>query len=98
MLHGGFFSGLYFDPKMKATCFSETSADFQPAAWHYIPEDRILHKHSRQNLKSQFLRILEGVAPYIFTTYTSQHCVFYQWEEYNAIRILLVKNMKPRQI
>jgi hypothetical protein len=28
---------------MEATRSSETLADFQKTAWHYIPEDRTLH-------------------------------------------------------
>jgi hypothetical protein len=38
--------------KMEATCSSETSVDFQQATLHYIPEDRTLHTHLCENLKS----------------------------------------------
>jgi hypothetical protein len=38
--------------KKEATCTSETSADFQWTALRYIPEDRILHNHRCENLKS----------------------------------------------
>jgi hypothetical protein len=31
---------------------SETSVDFQQTAWSYVPEDRILHKHRCEGLKS----------------------------------------------
>jgi hypothetical protein len=37
---------------MEATCSSETSVDFQRTTQCYIPEDRILHNHRRENLKS----------------------------------------------
>jgi hypothetical protein len=37
---------------MKATYFTETSADFQRTARRYIPEDRILQNHRCENLKS----------------------------------------------
>jgi hypothetical protein len=37
---------------MEATCFSETSADFQWTTRRYIPEDRGLHNQRCENLKS----------------------------------------------
>jgi hypothetical protein len=37
--------------KMKATCSSKTSVDFQQT-WQYIREDRTLRNHSWENLKS----------------------------------------------
>jgi hypothetical protein len=33
-------------------CSSETSVDFQWTAWHYISENRTLHNHHCENLKS----------------------------------------------
>jgi hypothetical protein len=51
--HSGFLFGLFFDPKeMEARCCSKTLTDFQQATRHYIPEDRILHDHCHENLKS----------------------------------------------
>jgi hypothetical protein len=38
--------------KMKATCSSETSVDFQGTTWRYTPEDITLHNHSSENLSS----------------------------------------------
>jgi hypothetical protein len=38
--------------KMKATCSSKTLAEFQRTTWRYIPEDRSLHDHRRENPKS----------------------------------------------
>jgi hypothetical protein len=37
---------------MKATCSSETSVDFQRTTWRYVPEDKNLHYHRCENLKS----------------------------------------------
>jgi hypothetical protein len=38
--------------KMEAACSSETPVDFQRTTWRYIPEDRTLHNHRCENLKS----------------------------------------------
>jgi hypothetical protein len=35
-----------------AACSSETSVDFHRTTRRYIPEDRTLHKHGCENLKS----------------------------------------------
>jgi hypothetical protein len=37
--------------KMRATCSSETSIDFQHATRRYIPEDGAFHKHRCENLR-----------------------------------------------
>jgi hypothetical protein len=42
----------YSTLKMDATCSSETSVDFQQTTRCYIPEDRTLHNHCCENLKS----------------------------------------------
>jgi hypothetical protein len=42
----------YSTLKMEATCFPETSFDLQRSTWRYIPEDRTLHKHRCENLKT----------------------------------------------
>jgi hypothetical protein len=36
----------------EAICSSETSVDFHQTTWRYIPEDRTLHNHRCENLKS----------------------------------------------
>jgi hypothetical protein len=36
---------------MEATCFSETSVDFQRTKRRYIPEDSIVHCHRFENLE-----------------------------------------------
>jgi hypothetical protein len=38
--------------KMEATFSSKTSVDFRRTTWCYIPEDRTLHNHCCENLKS----------------------------------------------
>jgi hypothetical protein len=38
--------------KMEVTCPSETSVDFHRTTQRYIQEDRILHKHCFENVKS----------------------------------------------
>jgi hypothetical protein len=37
---------------MEAICSSEMSVAFQCTTWRYITEDRTLHNHSCENLKS----------------------------------------------
>jgi hypothetical protein len=46
---------------------SETSVDFQQTTWCYIPEDRTLHNHCCENLKS-----------YICIVYFIAHCTLTQ--------------------
>jgi hypothetical protein len=41
--------------KMVATCSSETSVDFQRTTQRYIPEDRTVHNHCCEKLKSYIL-------------------------------------------
>jgi hypothetical protein len=41
--------------KMEATCSSKTSVDFQRTTWCHIWEDRTLHNHSYESLKSYTL-------------------------------------------
>jgi hypothetical protein len=38
--------------KMEATCSSKMSVDFEWTTQRYIPEDRTLHNHCCENLKS----------------------------------------------
>jgi hypothetical protein len=52
LLHVGFLLELSFDPEDGATYSSETLGDFQRATQRYIPEDRTVHSHRRENLKS----------------------------------------------
>jgi hypothetical protein len=37
---------------MEVSCPSKTSVDFQQTPWRYVPEDRTLHNHECENLKS----------------------------------------------
>jgi hypothetical protein len=65
------FRGIYclhvlglFDPEDGVICSSETLVDFHQNTQHYILEDRILHNHCCENLKSyvNVLSILEQSA------------------------------------
>jgi hypothetical protein len=48
--------------KMDVTCSSETSVNFQQTTWGYILEDRTLHNHHCENLKSYTpLNVCEGI-------------------------------------
>jgi hypothetical protein len=58
LLHVSFLFGLPFDPEDEVICSSGTSAYFQRTTWRYIPEDRTLHSHHCENLKSYILRHL----------------------------------------
>jgi hypothetical protein len=40
----------------KATCFSRTLVDLQWTAWWYIPEDRNLHNHCYESLRSYTMK------------------------------------------
>jgi hypothetical protein len=42
------------------TCYSKTSVDFQQTTWRYIPENRALHNHHCENLKSYTFWILQA--------------------------------------
>jgi hypothetical protein len=50
-------STIFWTLKMEATCSSETSVDSQRTTLHYIPEDRTLHNHRCENLKSYELQL-----------------------------------------
>jgi hypothetical protein len=45
---------------MEATYSFETSFDFHPTTQRYMPEDRILHNHCCENLKSYNINIRSG--------------------------------------
>jgi hypothetical protein len=49
-----FYSACHL-PKMKATYSTETSVNFQRTIWRYISQDRTLHNHRFENLKSYYL-------------------------------------------
>jgi hypothetical protein len=59
---------------MEATCSSETSVDFQRTTWHNVPEDRNLHNHRCENLKSYIL--ISGLAPYVGVVIGGYQCGF----------------------
>jgi hypothetical protein len=41
--------------KMEAICSSEISVDLPLTAWGYVPENRALHNHRCENLKSYII-------------------------------------------
>jgi hypothetical protein len=41
---------------VEATCFSETTIDSQRTTRRYIPEDRNLHNHRGENLRSYIMQ------------------------------------------
>jgi hypothetical protein len=50
------YRSAYFSTlKMEATFSSEMSIDFQRITLRYIPEDRTLHNHKSENLKSYMI-------------------------------------------
>jgi hypothetical protein len=48
--------------KMEATCYSETSVDFQRNTWRYIPEDRTIHNNCSEISKSTKSKTIYCVA------------------------------------
>jgi hypothetical protein len=52
------FLAYSFTLKMEAACSSETSVDTQRTTRRYIPEDRTLHNHRYENLKSYKKRVI----------------------------------------
>jgi hypothetical protein len=43
---------------MEETCSSETSVDIQRITWRYAQEERTLHNHLCENLKSYLLELI----------------------------------------
>ena len=57
---------------MKVTCSSETSVDFQRIARSYIPEDKALHNHRGENLRS--VTFFSVVAKFWLWCYVLDQC------------------------
>jgi hypothetical protein len=53
--------------KMEAAFSSETSVDFQQITWRYTPDDRTLHNHCCENLKSCIF--LLSICKWFFTSW-----------------------------
>jgi hypothetical protein len=51
----------YSTLNIEATCYSETSVDFQRTTRRYIPEERTLRNHSCENLKSYTWILFSGM-------------------------------------
>jgi hypothetical protein len=43
--------------KTEVRCSSETWVDFQQTAWQYTPENKTIHKHHCENVKSYILQV-----------------------------------------
>jgi hypothetical protein len=75
---------MYSTFKMKATHYSET---FYPATRRYKPEDRTLHSHCWENLKSNVLsHVFRTLLVFMFF-YCTQNVTLYveiRWCKYNA--------------
>jgi hypothetical protein len=52
LLNAGFMFGIFFGPEDGGDMFFRKSVDFQRSTWHCIPEDRGLHSHCCENLKT----------------------------------------------
>jgi hypothetical protein len=59
--------------KMETICSSETSVDFQRVTRRYIPEDKTLHNHRCENLKSYFHLSVLLHPPFYFSVLLSCH-------------------------
>jgi hypothetical protein len=64
------FAWLSSTLNMEATCSSETTVDFQRTTRNYIPEDRILHNHRCEDLKSYLLFFLLSLFISCFPCFT----------------------------
>jgi hypothetical protein len=52
LLQASFLLGFLFDPEDEETCSCETLVGFHQTTWHYVQEDKTLHSHSCEKLKS----------------------------------------------
>jgi hypothetical protein len=58
-LDASFLLSLFFYPEDGGLCSFETSVEFRRTTGRYIPEDRTLHNHRWENLKSYMVAVYE---------------------------------------
>jgi hypothetical protein len=74
--------------KMEATCSSETSADFQRTTRRYISEDRTVHNHGCENLKSYTFQFpYRSVRVYDFVVYLTTLLVWTGGKELETAKV-----------
>jgi hypothetical protein len=61
MFHANSLLGFFFGPEDGGDMLSENSVDIQQTLLRYIPEDRTLHNHRCDNLKS-YISTLGGIS------------------------------------
>jgi hypothetical protein len=78
--------------KMEATWSSEASVGFQRTSRHYIPEDRTLHNHRCENLKSY---ISSSVLPFMFSFLFQFRIYSWSCESYSHLVGFLRQGIGP---
>jgi hypothetical protein len=83
----------------EATCSSETSVNFQRTTRRYILEDRTLHNHRCENLKSYTItcQLQTVILPYIFTLnkYLNVECRLYFTETLRVVFLMYTCRSRP---
>jgi hypothetical protein len=72
---------------MEATCSSEMLVDFQRTTPNYIPEDRTIHNHQCENLKS-----------YIFTQYFGKVITYEGTSLFIPVTLHVLRMVRSRRL